>query len=74
VLASTPELGGASPIWMLVLLAIVVGPFVWALIYGIRHRDSGAPTKEDLLDTNTTIELARYRANMRGPGSPGFRG
>ena len=69
-----PELGSASPIWILILLAIVLGPFVWGVVYGIRHRTSGAPEKEDLLDANAMTELARYRANMRGPGTPGFRG
>jgi hypothetical protein len=72
--APAPDLGGASPVWMLILLAIIVGPFVWAAIYGIGHRDSTAPDKEDLLDADTMTELARYRANMRGPGTPGFRG
>jgi hypothetical protein len=28
------------------MLAIVIGPFVWAIIYGIRHRDSGSPKGE----------------------------
>jgi len=69
-----PDLGHASPIWTIILLAIVGGPVIWAIVYGIRHRDSGAPDKEHLLDATTEAEVARYRANMRPPSGGHFRG
>ncbi|HYK98033.1 MAG TPA: hypothetical protein VEU77_06535 [Candidatus Acidoferrales bacterium] len=46
--APRPDLGGASPIWLLPMLAIVIGPFVWAIVYGIRHPDSGSPKDEGM--------------------------
>ena len=74
MLASQPDLGHASPVWMVVLLGILVAPFIWGIVYGLRHRDSGAPSKEDLLDADTSIELERFRARTRPPSFPGFRG
>ena len=64
------DLGGASPAWMFILLAVLLGPFVWGIVYGIRHRSSGSPSKEDLLDANTRLELERFRQNTRPPVIP----
>ena len=60
-----PDLGGASPVWMLILLAIVVGPFVWAIVYGIRHRDSGTPAHDDTLEAEAMVQIAKDANDIR---------
>ena len=41
---------------MIVLLAILIGPFVYGIVYGIRHRDSGAPKDEGTLEAPSMMQ------------------
>jgi len=59
------DLGGASPLWMVVLLAIVLGPFMWAFVYGLRHRNSGAPKKDDTLEAEALIQVWKDNEDIR---------
>ena len=67
----TPDLGGASPIWMFVLLAILVGPFIYAVVYGIRHRDSAAPKQEGTLEAPSMMQSLKDWIDTRS-GGKGF--
>ena len=58
----------SSPLWAFLLVALIVGPFVVALIYGIRHRDSGAPTDENSMETDANIQELRNTRDMRTRG------
>ena len=62
------DLGGASPIWMFILLAIVGGPFVWAIVYGLRHRDSGAPKDEGTLEAPEMMKSLKDWIDTRTGG------
>ena len=55
----------SSPLWALLLVAIVVGPFVYALYYGISHRDSGAPDDVHSMETDANIQALRNVRDMR---------
>jgi hypothetical protein len=59
----------SSPIWALILIAIVLGPFVYAIIYGIRHRDSGSPDDLRSIETNANIQALRNTRDMRTRGT-----
>ncbi len=59
----------SSPLWALLLVAIVLGPFAYALIYGIRHRDSGAPDDVHSMETNANIQTLRNVRDMRTRGT-----
>ena len=61
----THDLGGASPIWALIVLAIIVGPFVWAIVYGLRHRNSGAPKDEGVADAQAMTQIMKDINDMR---------
>src|SRR6267142_566728 len=58
----------SSPLWVIALLAIIVGPFIWALVYGIRHRDSGAPEGSKSMETDANIQELRNARDMRTRG------
>jgi len=58
----------SSPLWVIALLAIIVGPFIWALVYGIRHRDSGAPEGNKSMETDAHIQELRNARDMRTRG------
>jgi hypothetical protein len=58
----------SSPLWAIALLAIVLGPFIWALVYGIRHRDSGAPEGSKSMESNANIQELQ---NTRDPRTRG---
>jgi hypothetical protein len=58
----------SSPLWAIALLAIVLGPFIWALVYGIRHRDSGAPEGSTSMETDANIQELRNTRDMRTRG------
>lgn len=58
-------------LWSLVLLAIVAGPFVAALIYGLRHRSSGAPKAEGTLEAQAMMQVLKDATDMR-TGGRGF--
>ena len=60
-----PDLGGASPIWMLILLAIVAGPFLVAIIYGIRHREAGTPAIDDASEAAAQVQMAKDNNDIR---------
>ena len=66
-----PDLGGASPIWMLILLAIVAGPFVVAIIYGIKNRLSGHPKDEQTLEAPAMMQSLKDSIDTRS-GGKGF--
>jgi hypothetical protein len=55
----------SSPLWAIALLAIVLGPFIWALVYGIRHRDSGAPKDEGVLEAQAMTQIMKDINDMR---------
>ena len=50
---------------MLIVLAIVAGPFVAAIIYGIRHRDSGAPAHEDGTEAGAMTQMVKDNNDIR---------
>ena len=58
----------SSPLWAIVLLAILLGPFIWAIVYGIRHRDSGSPTDSESMETDANIQELRNTRDMRTRG------
>jgi len=58
----------SSPLWVIALLAIIVGPFTWALVYGIRHRDSGGPDGNKSMETDANIQELRNARDMRTRG------
>ena len=58
----------SSPLWAIALLAILLGPFIWALVYGIRHRNSGAPSDEKSMETDANIQELRNARDMRTRG------
>ena len=61
----------SSPLWAVALLAIVVGPFIWAIVYGIRHRDSGAPKDEQALEAQAMMQVMKDAIDVRN-GGKGF--
>ena len=67
----TRDLGGASPVWMVILLVIVAGPFVWAFVYGLLHRDSGAPDEEGTLWAPEMMKSLKDWIDVR-TGGKGF--
>ena len=50
---------------MLILLAIVAGPFVMAIIYGIRHRDAGVPSVDDASEAAAQVQMAKDNNDIR---------
>ena len=50
---------------MLVVLAIVLGPFIWATVYGIRHRNSGAPKANDTQEAEAMIQVWKDNEDIR---------
>ena len=58
-------------IWSFILLAIIVGPFVAALVYGLLHRRSGAPKESDTLEAEAMIQVMKDSADLR-TGGRGF--
>jgi len=60
----------SSPLWAIALLAIIVGPFIWAFVYGIRHRDSGAPEGSKSMETDANIQELRNVHDIRTRGNP----
>ena len=66
-----PDLGGASPIWTFILLAILAGPFAWAAIYGLRHRNSGAPKDEGTVEAAEMMKSLKDWIDVRN-GGKGF--
>jgi hypothetical protein len=55
-------------LWSLALIAIFVGPFVAALVYGLRHRNSGTPKADDTLEAPAMIQTAKDMSDMRTGG------
>lgn len=55
-------------LWTLALIAIVLGPFVAALVYGLRHRNSGAPEVDDTLEAAGMVQTAKDMSDMRTGG------
>ena len=45
---------------MIILLAILLGPFVYGIVYGIRHRDSGAPKDEGTLEAPSMMQSLKW--------------
>lgn len=58
-------------LWSFALLAIVAGPFVAAIIYGLRHRESGAPEHDDTLESQAMLQVMKDTQDMR-TGGRGF--
>ena len=58
----------SSPLWALLLVAIVFGPIVYALIYGYRHRDSGSPDDGHSIETNANVQVLRNTRDVRTRG------
>jgi hypothetical protein len=71
VQSPAPDLGGASPIWTIILLAILVGPFIYGIVYGIRHRQSGAPKDEGTLEAPSMMQSLKDWIDTRS-GGKGF--
>jgi hypothetical protein len=55
-------------LWSLALIALVLGPFIAALVYGLRHRRSGAPTADDTLEAAAMIQMEKDLVDMRTGG------
>jgi hypothetical protein len=66
-----PDLGGASPLWGILLLAIVAGPFVVAIIYGIKNRRSGSPRDEGTIESAEMMKSLKDWTDVR-TGGKGF--
>lgn len=66
-----PDLGGASPLWAIVLLAIVAGPFIVGIVYGIKNRRSGAPKDEQTLEAPAMMQSLKDWIDTRS-GGKGF--
>ena len=58
-------------VWTFALLAIIVGPIVVALVYGIRHRNSGAPKEDDTLEAEAMMQVMKDVTDLR-TGGRGF--
>ena len=56
---------------MFVLLAILVGPFIYAIVYGIRHRDSAAPKQQGTLEAPSMMQSLKDWIDTRS-GGKGF--
>ena len=56
---------------MVILLAIVGGPFIWAAIYGLKHRDSGAPKSDEPNEAAEMMKSLKDWTDMR-TGGKGF--
>lgn len=56
---------------MIILLAILVGPFVYGIVYGIRHRDSSAPKDEGTLEAPSMMQSLKDWIDTRN-GGKGF--
>jgi len=61
----------SSPLWALLLIAILFGPIVYALVYGYRHRDSGVPKNEDGLEAPAMMRSLKDWTDTR-TGGKGF--
>ena len=55
-------------LWTLALIAIVLGPFLAALVYGVRHRTSGTPKADDTLEAPAMVQTAKDMSDMRTGG------
>lgn len=55
-------------LWSLALIALILGPFVVALVYGFRHRDSGAPKTDDTLEAAAMIQTEKDLVDLRTGG------
>ena len=53
------------------LLAILIGPAVAAIAYGLRHRRSGAPKHDDTLEAQAMLQVMKDVNDMR-TGGRGF--
>ena len=58
-------------LWTLALFALLFGPFVAALVYGIRRPRSGAPRADDTLEAEAMMQVMKDAADMR-TGGRGF--
>ena len=56
---------------MVLLLAIVAGPFIWGIVYGLRHRGSGAPKDEGTLEAPEMMKSLKDWIDVR-TGGKGF--
>jgi hypothetical protein len=55
-------------LWTLALIAIVLGPFLAALVYGVRHRSSGTSKADDTLEAPAMVQTAKDMSDMRTGG------
>jgi hypothetical protein len=55
-------------LWSLALVALILGPFIAALVYGLRHRNSGMPKADDTLEAAAMIQTEKDLADMRTGG------
>jgi hypothetical protein len=55
-------------LWSLALVALILGPFAMALLYGWRHRKSGAPKADDTLEAPGMVQTAKDMSDMRTGG------
>jgi hypothetical protein len=55
-------------LWSLAVVAIVLGPFLVALVYGLRHRNSGRPKADDTLEAEGMVQTAKDMSDMRTGG------
>jgi hypothetical protein len=67
----TPPPGGGSAIWVVILLAILFGPFIYGIAYGILHRDSGSPKDEGTLEAPSLMQSLKDWIDTRS-GGKGF--
>ena len=55
-------------LWSLVLITLILGPFAAALVYGLRHRNSGTPKADDTLEAAGMAQTAKDMSDMRTGG------
>jgi hypothetical protein len=47
------------------VLAVVVGPFIAAIVYGIKHRESGTPRDEETLEAQSMLRVMKDENDIR---------
>ena len=56
--------------WTLAPIALLVAPFVAAIVYGIRHPRSGSPAISDSLEADPMFETLKDVSELRHQGRP----
>ena len=55
-------------LWSLALLALILGPILAAVVYGVRHSGSGHPAQDDKLEASPMVQTLKDASELRTPG------